>query len=50
MIVTEAQGLTAVCPVLRENERPRAEVQPVQIGRQRPVRAVQHGETLTSAN
>src|SRR5437763_4579077 len=30
-------------------ELPRAEVQPVGIGRQRPVRAVQHGKTLTSA-
>jgi hypothetical protein len=31
-------------------ELPRAEVQPVGIGRQRPVRAVQHGKTLASAN
>jgi len=30
-------------------ELPRAEVQPVVIGRERPVRAVQHGKTLTSA-
>jgi hypothetical protein len=48
MGVAGAQGLEiAGVDVRRKGERPRAEVQPVQIGRQRPVRAVQHGETLT---
>jgi hypothetical protein len=50
MDVAGAQGLEiAGVDVRRDGERPRAEVQPIQIGRQRPVRAVQHGETLTSA-
>lgn len=31
----------------RDGERPRAEVRSVKIGRQRPVRAVQHGDTLS---
>ena len=49
MIVMDAQGRLARVHVLDENERPRSEVQPVKIGRQHPVRAVQHGKTLTSA-
>ncbi len=49
--VAGAQGLGAVVAVRDERKRPRteAEVQPVQMGRQRPVGSVQHGETLTAA-
>jgi len=50
MGVTNAQGLTAKVGARLSGERPRAEVQPIQIGRERPVIAVQHGETLTSAD
>ena len=49
VVVAGVQGLFARLHVLKENERPRSEVEPVKIGRQRPVRAVQHGKTLTSA-
>ena len=33
-----------------EDERPRAEIQPIEKSRLRQIRAVQHGQTLTSAN
>ncbi len=46
-----AQSLTNVDSARMSGERPRPEIQPVGKcqGRQRQVRAVQHGETLTSA-
>ncbi len=51
MGVTGAQGLIAIVDARVCGERPRPEIQPVGKcqGRQRQVRAVQHGETLTSA-
>ena len=51
MGVTDAQGLIAIVDARVNGERPRPEIQPVGKcqGRQRQVRAVQHGETLTSA-
>jgi hypothetical protein len=47
MGVTDVQGLIADVGARLELERPRTEVQPIQIGR---VRTVQHGMTLTSAD
>ena len=49
MGVAGAQGLETHVVAQDLGERPRAEVQPVPSGRQHPVRAVQHGKTLTSA-
>jgi len=49
MEMTDAQGLIAMIDARVKSERPRPEIQPVGKSRQRQVRAVQHGKTLTSA-
>jgi hypothetical protein len=51
MGLTGAQGLIAMVDARIARERPRPEIQPVgkRPSRQRQVRAVQHGETLASA-
>lgn len=50
MRMEDLKGRITVVRVRLENERPRAEIQPEKIGRERPVRAVQHGNTLRSAD
>lgn len=47
-IQTEAQGRKAGVHARENSERPRAEVQPIGCGQQRPVIAGKHGRTLSS--
>jgi len=44
--MADVEPSVAVGFALVQDVRPRTEVQPVEIGRQRPVRAVQHGKAL----
>lgn len=50
MVIADHERLAVGVEARTEDERPRAEIQPIEKSRLRQVRAVQHGQTLTSAN